>query len=55
MKLTDDYQYESEKEKEQTSKKSDKKELPEKLKKTDVRESNELIIKRRNINEQGII
>ena len=37
LRFTDDYQYESEEEKEQTSKKSDKKELPKKTIKTDVK------------------
>ena len=37
LRLTDDYQCESEKEKEQTSKKPDKKEPPKKPTKTDVR------------------
>ena len=48
LRLTDDYQYESEnKEKqEQTSKKSNKKEPPKKPRKTDVKELNELIIKK---------
>ena len=48
LRLTDDYQYESEnKEKqEQISKKSNKKEPPKKPKKTDVKELNELIIKK---------
>ena len=46
MRLTDDYQYESEEEQEQTSKKSNKKEPPKKPTKTDVEELNELIIKK---------
>ena len=45
MRPSDDYQYESEEEKEQTSKKSDKKKAPKKPAKTDVRELNEFITK----------
>ena len=45
LKLTDDYQYESEEEKGQTHKISDKKEPPKKPTKTDVRGLNELITK----------
>ena len=45
LRLNNDYQYESEEEKEQTSIKSDKKEPPKKPTKTDVRELNELITK----------
>ena len=45
LRVTDDYQYDSEEEKEQTSKNSDKKELLKKPTKTDVRELNEFIIK----------
>ena len=46
LRLTDDYQYESEEEQEQTSKKSNKKEPPKKPTKTDLEELNELIIKK---------
>ena len=46
LKLTDDYQYKSEEEQEQTSKKPNKKEPPKKPTKTDVNELNELIIKK---------
>ena len=46
LKLTDDYQYKSEEEQEQTSKKPNKKEPPKKPTKTDVNEFNELIIKK---------
>ena len=46
MRLTDDYQYESEEKQEQTSKKSNKKERPKKPTKTDVKEFNGLIIKK---------
>ena len=45
LRLTDHYQYESEEEKEQTIKNSDKKGPPKKPTKTDVREWNELITK----------
>ena len=45
LRLNNDYQYESEEEKEQTSIKSDKKEPPKKPTKTDVRELNEFITK----------
>ena len=46
LRLTDDYQYKSEnEEKQQTSKKFNKKEPPKKPTKTDVNELNELIIK----------
>ena len=46
LRLTDDYQYESEEEQEQSSKKSNKKEPLKKPTKTDVKEFNELIIKK---------
>ena len=46
LRLTDDYQHESENEQEQTSKKSNKNEFPKKPTKTDVKEFNELIIKK---------
>ena len=47
MRLTNDYQYESENEEEQqTSKKINKKEPPKKPTKTDMKELNELIIKK---------
>ena len=45
LRLTDDYQYESEEEKEQTNKKSDIKEPPENPTKTDMRELNKFITK----------
>ena len=45
LRLTGNYQYESEEEKEQTSKKSNKKESPKKPTKTGVRELNEFITK----------
>ena len=45
LRFTDDYQYKFEEEKEQTSKKSDKKEPPKKQTKTDVKELDELITK----------
>ena len=45
LRLTDDYQHESEEEQKQTSKKFGKKEPPKKPTKTDVKELNELIIK----------
>ena len=47
LRLTDDYQCESEEEQEQISKKSNKKEPPKKPGKTDVKEFNELIIKKK--------
>ena len=50
LKLTDDYDYESEKEEKQTDKKSDKKEEPKKATKSHVKESNEF-----NEEEMGII
>ena len=46
LRLTDDYQYESEEEQEQTSKKSNKKETPKKPTETGLKEFNELIIKK---------
>ena len=51
MRLTDDYQFESEEEREQqTSKKPDKKELPKKPTKDDLNEFNEWV----NREETGI-
>ena len=49
LRLTDNYQheFENEEEQEQTSKKLNKKEPPKKPRKTDVRELNELIIKKK--------
>ena len=52
MRLADDYQYESEEEKEQSSKNSDKKQPSKKLAKTDVRELNKLIFKETSINKK---
>ena len=46
MRLTDDYQYEFEEEREQTSKKADKKESPEKPTKAVLEEINKLVIKK---------
>ena len=43
MRLTNGYQYESEKEEQQTSKKPDKKELPEKPTKDDLRKLHEWV------------
>ena len=48
LRLTDDYQYESEKEKEpQTSKEPDKKETPKKKKKTDLSKINKWVKKKK--------
>ena len=46
LRLADDYQHEFQEEKEQTSKKAEKKELPEKPTKADLEEINKLVIKK---------